>query len=215
MGTRRGFSIAMVLCPILALWRLVAWKYHIYTTAAIYWGRTDIQLDGLLWGSLFAYAHRYYHSKFWTMLQKPALCNAVIGLFLVSSQWTPGGYKMQMVLYTAQAFLVPIMLIGTVGNPRSHLSTFLEWKPLKWMGRLSYGMYLWQQLFLSPVQDRSRVLGRLQVWPYNIVCVFLFTVASYYLLERRLIRVGHRLATPVSAGRPDAVAQSPIIESTV
>ena len=214
MGTRRGFTIAIVLCPILAVWRLIAWKYHIYTTTAIYWGRTDIQLDGLLWGSLFAYAHRYYRSKYWTMLQKPAVGNAAICLFLVSSQMNHGGYKMGMMLYAAQAFLVPIMLIGTVGNPRSYLSTFLEWKPLKWMGRLSYGMYLWQQMFLSPVHDRSLVLGRLQVWPYNIVCVFLFTVVSYYFLERRLIRVGHRLANPVSAGRQDAAAQSPIAENT-
>lgn len=55
----------------------------------------------------------------------------------------------------------------------------LESAPLRWMGRISYGLYLWQQLFLVP--QAGAFLPR-------VALTFAAAAASYYLMERPLLR---------------------------
>jgi peptidoglycan/LPS O-acetylase OafA/YrhL len=86
-------------------------------------------------------------------------------------------------------------------NPDQILGRILEWNWLRWIGRLSYSLYLWQQLFLVPYNNRVSSLGRLQDWPFNLLAALICAVASYYLVERFFIKLGHKLARPVSEGR--------------
>jgi peptidoglycan/LPS O-acetylase OafA/YrhL len=46
---------------------------------------------------------------------------------------------------------LPAILASAIHWPASPLFRVLEWAPLRWVGRISYGLYLWQQLFLTPV----------------------------------------------------------------
>ena len=92
-----------------------------------------------------------------------------------------------------ESFLVPLILIGTVLNPSLLLSRILETSPMRWIGQISYSLYIWQQLFLVTV-IRPLPLGRLQEFPLNIVAVFVCAATSYYLLERPLVALGHSLS---------------------
>ncbi|MFZ0679607.1 acyltransferase family protein, partial [Candidatus Binatus sp.] len=93
-----------------------------------------------------------------------------------------------------ESFLVPLILIGTVLNPGLLFSRILETSPLRWIGKISYSLYIWQQLFLGTI-TRPLPLGRLQEFPLNIVAVFVCAAASYYLLERPLVAIGHSLSS--------------------
>ena len=64
---------------------------------------------------------------------------------------------------------------------------------MRWIGRISYSLYIWQQLFLGTIR-RPLPLGILQEFPLNIVAVFVCAATSYYLLERPLVRIGHSLS---------------------
>jgi peptidoglycan/LPS O-acetylase OafA/YrhL len=109
---------------------------------------------------------------------------ALIGLIALSPPLQTG----------CESFLVPVILIGTVLNPGLLLSRILEASPLRWIGKISYSLYLWQQLFLGSV-NHPPPLGWLQEFPLNLVAVFACACASYYLLERPLVAIGHSLST--------------------
>jgi peptidoglycan/LPS O-acetylase OafA/YrhL len=63
----------------------------------------------------------------------------------------------------------------------------LAWSPLRGLGRISYGLYLWHWpvlVFLTPA--RVGVSG----WPLIVVqlgCTFAFAVASFFLIERPVL----------------------------
>jgi peptidoglycan/LPS O-acetylase OafA/YrhL len=97
--------------------------------------------------------------------------------------------------------VVPLILAGTVLHPASFVSRCLEWAPIRWVGRLSYSLYLWQQLFLT---HTNATLPVVQTWPFNVFAAFVFSAASYYLVEEPMIRVGHRIAGAIREKRKQA-----------
>ena len=75
---------------------------------------------------------------------------------------------------TAIAILMPGIVLGTVLKPGSFGTQLLEWRPLRWIGRISYSLYLWQQLFFTERFLLFRPLGRLETWPLNLLLTFLW-----------------------------------------
>jgi peptidoglycan/LPS O-acetylase OafA/YrhL len=151
--------------------------------------RTDMVAGGILLGCVFAIALRrarlralaesYLHP--WVALAyTAAVC---VRLALHHSR-------------TDQALILtvyPILLTATILHPRSWTTRILELPPLRFIGRISYSLYLWQMLFLDPLivpaagSFRSHILW---CWCAAFACA----IASYYLIETPLIRHGHRIA---------------------
>jgi peptidoglycan/LPS O-acetylase OafA/YrhL len=78
---------------------------------------------------------------------------------------------------------------------------FLNWEPVAWLGRISYSLYLWQELFCS---NAAFHLGYLLVLP-AIGCACL----SYYLVEQPLLRLRDRWAKKaVNRSQPLAPVQN-------
>jgi peptidoglycan/LPS O-acetylase OafA/YrhL len=78
---------------------------------------------------------------------------------------------------------------------------------MRWIGRLSYSLYLWEFFFVYyPGVDHT--LGVWQTFPVNLIAAVACATASYYLVERPLVRVGHRLA-PAMRREPRHVASAP------
>jgi peptidoglycan/LPS O-acetylase OafA/YrhL len=73
------------------------------------------------------------------------------------------------------------------------LVSWLEWVPIAWIGRISYSLYLWQQLFLVPYELRSDL--QWTDFPVNLALVFVMAAISYYVIEKPFIKVGHRIAS--------------------
>ena len=74
---------------------------------------------------------------------------------------------------------------------------FLNWKPVVWLGTISYSLYLWQQLCVFGTHPRP--------WYFAIVAVGLAS-ASFYLVEQPMLRVRERRAERKSAEALAAVA---------
>lgn len=73
----------------------------------------------------------------------------------------------------------------------SRIGRTLNWKPVAWMGKISYSIYLWQQLFFFnrlPMHLFTKVTG-------TIVC----STASYYCIERPGLRLRERFVELRSA----------------
>lgn len=70
----------------------------------------------------------------------------------------------------------------------------LNWRPVVWLGNISYSLYLWQQPFCSDPKLRSGFLAILAV---VAACL------SYYLIEQPMLRRRER-----TASAPEAIASS-------
>lgn len=84
--------------------------------------------------------------------------------------------------------LRPILHVATAGLVLHVIQSpyrALNWHPVAWLGRISYSLYLWQELFCS---NAALHLGFLLVVP-AIACACL----SYYLVEQPMLRVRDRL----------------------
>jgi peptidoglycan/LPS O-acetylase OafA/YrhL len=92
-----------------------------------------------------------------------------------------------------QPVTIPILLLGTATHPDWRISKGLEWAPMRWIGRISYSVYLWQQLFLVPSWEPHR-LDSAQALPLDILLPFVCAAVSYFCIERPAIRLGRILA---------------------
>lgn len=76
----------------------------------------------------------------------------------------------------------------------------LNWSPVAWLGRISYSLYLWQELFCS---NPSLHLGYVLVFP-ALACACL----SYYCIEQPMLRLRDR-----NSHTPSCVRQEPHLHS--
>jgi peptidoglycan/LPS O-acetylase OafA/YrhL len=92
------------------------------------------------------------------------------------------------------AILIPLIVIATVLHPEWLLSKALELAPLRWIGRISYSLYLWQQIFTWAELGSTPMIVRM-------IGLFAVAAVSYYCLETPLIAFGRRLAAEHQARR--------------
>jgi peptidoglycan/LPS O-acetylase OafA/YrhL len=156
--------------------------------------RTDIIFTSLLIPALFAIwarrigvAERFPGWLVWVCL---GLSQVVVYSF-------PGaaGHELPCLeLYLVIPVLFTVMIISTVQNPDSVAGRFLELRPLRFVGRISFSIYLYQQLFFLQFTPKSTGwLGTLQRFPIDYFCSLVLAILSYYLIEKPFIRWGHRL----------------------
>lgn len=194
----RARSRVVVLALAVAAWRVVEFRLR-YVERVLpdvsFYQRTDLRLDALLWGCWMALLIRgpVWRTRVASLLRGSGWIVAVVALIAVVAFTPPLAMLWQSVL-------IPMVLAGTTLNPDTPMGRFLETAPLRWIGRISYSLYLWQQVFLVPIAERGQ-LGVTQWLPLSIACTFAIAAASYYVIERPMIRLGHRLAPPTTEGR--------------
>ena len=77
--------------------------------------------------------------------------------------------------------------------------TAFEWQPLRYLGRISYGIYLWQGVFVR--NGPGDPAGWFHRWPYNVILTVIAAILSFEFVERRFLRLKNRTrqATPISS----------------
>jgi len=85
------------------------------------------------------------------------------------------------------------ILIGCVCHPVSFLGKILSWKPLRWIGSRSYGIYLWHYPIIvlgTPVRE----IGNPAYWRVTLQLLIIFTIAelSYRFIEMPIRKDGFR-----------------------
>jgi peptidoglycan/LPS O-acetylase OafA/YrhL len=160
--------------------------------------RTDMRVCSLLFGCLLALIFQSQRAKdvLRRMLPWP-LVVGLFGLFALLIFEVVGFRLAQLFLFAAPAFFIAF----TVLNPSGTFGLILESAPLRWLGRISYSLYIWQQLWFVGTSQADHPLGWLQSPPLNFLLALSCASASYYLIERPLIRLGHRLTQTSAISR--------------
>jgi len=185
---------ASILVLALWFWRWIA--FHNIGGAAIGpggWFRSEICFDGLLLGCLFALAFdspvlKKWLSKYLTVWAIAAILAIIL---TIGGTNTPHGRSIQ-------STLMPCLVVGTVLNPHTWLGRLLEVPVIRWIGRLSYSLYIWQQLFM---------LKRMLPWyPLQLAALFGVAALSFYGIEKPMVKLGHRIAPAPTVGHNDLAA---------
>lgn len=108
----------------------------------------------------------------------------------------PRGGPATLLEQLAAPLLFPLLILSTMTHAQSSWCRWLEWQPLRYIGRLSYSLYLWQQLFWVQYPRWGPL-------PLRLALVCAAAAASFYWIERPLIRFGHHLAPPATPGHGD------------
>ena len=116
---------------------------HVYLTVPAL-QRTDMRLDAFLWACLLAILVHPQRGVY------RVICSPQFQLGIMTVLGTIYTialvHPMQLTKLAVQSTLMPLVVVPTVFLPNYHLSRLLELPPLPWTGRISYGLYLWQQL---------------------------------------------------------------------
>ncbi|HXS04252.1 MAG TPA: acyltransferase [Rhodanobacter sp.] len=83
---------------------------------------------------------------------------------------------------------VALLIESSTRHDRTLAGRFLNWKPVAFIGVLSYSLYLWQQLFLD--RDSNQWIN---AFPQNIAFAVVAALLSYFLIERSFLRFRRRL----------------------
>lgn len=148
--------------------------------------RTDLRLDALLWGCAAAFfltdpkASEKLRRRF-----RPWMFGVVVLLALGCVEL----YSQLTSLWLA--ILIPVALLGTALHPAWAVSRVLDHPWVRSIGRISYSLYLWQQLFLLPGWERRSAAQR---FPWSIMLAVAIATLSYRVLERPCMEFGRRLS---------------------
>jgi peptidoglycan/LPS O-acetylase OafA/YrhL len=107
-------------------------------------------------------------------------------LLIVSPMLTHrfGGAYKYLLGFSIEAFCIAFSMLWLVRNPKSPLGRALNWGPVKFIGVMSYSLYLWQTVMLHP--GNHTVFGR---YPFNLAYIFACASFSYFLVERPSLKL--------------------------
>jgi peptidoglycan/LPS O-acetylase OafA/YrhL len=187
---RRRLFITGTIAALATLWTLIIQRYPSLQSEAV-WLRTDDRLSQLMVPAFFAIllADQRVRDAVLRWLRPWVAFAFIAVVMLIAPHIRTAG-----LLATIIGF--PLLVISTVFHPSSWTSRALELPPLKFVGRISYSLYLWQELFFVLGHQRATgLLSVLQYAPWSYLATFTMALLSYQFVERPLIRIGHRIAS--------------------
>lgn len=152
-----------------------------------------------------------YNYMSWTI---PAACPIVIGalaaMLLDRNRYVPFiALPVGVLLYVLPALYslpisgsavratgIALVILWIFCNQNSRLVSALEISPLRFIGVISYGLYVWHGFFMGTGPSRRST----QIWPPNQLAGFVLTVIvaplSYYYFERPIQALQKRFLRP-------------------
>ena len=169
----------------------------------------DTRIDQLLTGCLLAVVlKRRALPRFWQAAcghQVAPLVTilAFIVLMVAGRAFVPR-YR-DVLGFTLEPLLIAVFLAQVVALSKTRAWSWLNIAPVRFLGRISYSLYLYQQLTLYPVkrvlQDYPTAVQLLVALAVTIIVASL----SYYVIERPFLQWKHRPSVPRAIPEPALV----------
>lgn len=198
MLMRRGWSLSKALTgTILAVW---AWRLFLAlatsTNEGWFYEAFDTRMDHLAIGCLLAVTLKTGRAVAWThrltsQSWMPLLPLAGLAASAALEQKYGVDFR-NMAGFIIDPLLVALLLVQWMTLAESPLWRWLQWPWLRYLGRISYSTYLYQQLVMYPVGHR---LGHLPFFPRllaQVLAVYAVASLSYWLVERPFLGLKDR-----------------------
>jgi len=147
-------------------------------------------LTAILWFKNAAFFEKHLSNKWYIPL---------LALALYCVQLVIPGVSLY-VIYLLQPIGVALLLQWMCFNQQTLLVKIFDWSPLAFIGRISYGIYVFQGLFLLTGPGGKLVI---QQYPLNIILTLVVSVASYFLVEKPVMRYKNRFKPGLAVAKAD------------
>ncbi len=188
-GFRKSLWIGIAVAVIVGFWR--SWQIGIRTMhgdpVAATLQHTDMRLDYIMMGCIAALALNYY-PKLGVAFR---YIGSTLGLLVMSIALYMSTLHLPFDVRSLQAVILTLMVCSTTVAKSPLLSLLLANPVLLFIGRISYSVYVWQQLFLGP--SKNVMISSPYALPIKYALVLATACASYYGVEKPFIRYGRRL----------------------
>jgi peptidoglycan/LPS O-acetylase OafA/YrhL len=206
----------------------MALLYSPANTDRVYYG-TDTRAQALLAGAALAFALAYFRSggtipvtvRLFAARAGKAVLGSLgsLGLALVFlAMWRATGSTES--LYHYGLFGIDCAVVAVIGAaalvPESPPARLLSWRPLRAVGIISYGLYLWHfPLFLWLTPSATGVSGT-ALLAMKMASSFAVATLSYFIVEQpvRRQRVSRRLLVPLAPAGAVAAAAAIFLASS-
>jgi peptidoglycan/LPS O-acetylase OafA/YrhL len=164
--------------------------------------------DGLMWGALGAWLTHFKSIPSSARISRnfsvAAILSLVLMLALAKNDLLSNGLLYRGG-FTLVGLLSAIIILAAVRDPSPALRVVLENKVLCWVGKVSYGLYLWHWPCILICQRLPG--GELVRGAASFAMIFSITSLSFYFVEQPFLALKDRLGHP--KGSRDHLAGTP------
>ncbi len=162
--------------------------------------RTDLRLDSLMWGATAAWLNLRWN--FPRLSSEIPLFSLILFVILARYNLLSNGV-LYLGGYSVVCFLASIVLIAATQNLSPWLTGILEFSPLRFTGRISYGLYLWHVPVFGMLPQSHSVLANATA----ITLTFAIATCSYYGVEKWFLSRKERWSINAGAVGANAMPQ--------
>lgn len=195
--TERRFKTLIVLIPVLWLYReLLVFVFHV--NQGYIYEAFDTRVDHILMGCLLAVAlHGGYLGWLWRIVcSSPWNILLTLGLIVLTFQggrFIPVRDYRDSVEFVIMPVLCAVLVAQLVAFPDHLVTRPFNWGWMRYLGKISYSIYLYQQIVVYPAMQlvpQSRTLGVIAA----IVVTIIAAMGSWYVIEQPFLRLRKRFA---------------------
>jgi peptidoglycan/LPS O-acetylase OafA/YrhL len=149
-------------------------------------------LDGIMFGCLLACCEgNPRFERIFAMLNRGAVAILAVAFLFLINPYISSHVRGYSVTYgmTFSYVAITMIIFWCVRNPSGAVGRILQTRGLVYLGTISYGVYLWQQLFLTPFPEY-----RILAFPWNIPLSVAVAMISYHLIELPIQRLRRKPA---------------------
>ena len=189
---RRAFQIAAGVFVISPFFRLSVYYFapslrhgigHMFPTVA----------DALAIGCFLAGTRDWLHTQSWYARLLEPRYFALVAVVAVGANLLQDWPRIYMAMgESIMNVSIAICIDRCMTFAPGRIGRILEWRPLAFIGVLSYSLYIWQQLFLN----RSSA-ALVCTFPLNLILVGLSALGSYYLVEQPFLKLKQRFSPSI------------------
>lgn len=197
-GMLLGFSVAaLVVTPILRAVCTPLFPYHFFI-----YELTPFRADLLCAGAVIAILCRRHGEAFKAVAARYSWMVCVFGYMLFAGSQAFPAFRLARNVWTANCFLYLFSLIGATGllawalTSKGWLRRFLTLRPLRYLGEISYTMYLVHVFLFLLLEHKFGLTVLVRIGALGLVIAY--ASVSWFLMERPLIRFAAR-RTPRAA----------------
>jgi peptidoglycan/LPS O-acetylase OafA/YrhL len=191
---RAIFTITLAAVAVVIVWRMA--RALNGTTADVLYYSTDTRIDALLIGCAASMAYMwklipasFFKSLYFDLLALAAYITAAL-VFFNSSYHDVSLYTAHLPLFTGA---VAIMILWLMTREKTPIHFLLENKLLQWVGKISYGLYLWHYLMYEfSKKTFSSVETQIVA---GLTLAFAVSALSYYLVELPFLKIKSRFSS--------------------